>query len=102
MSELHDLAADQILESDSVQGALLIGRIMPKCMNLLIAKLDEKESVLLSLQPDCPAYSQAERDWRAARASLLGYSDALSAYAEMINETGVNQRLQKDTKQWVN
>ena len=91
MSELHDVAADQILESESIKGALLIGRIVPKCMKLLIAKLDETEATLLSLSPDSPAYSQAEKEVIAAKLSIQDYNDASGAYSEMIDEIRNNQ-----------
>ena len=98
----YDEAADQIVESESIRGALLMGRIMSKCMNLLIAKLDETESALISLQPDSPVYHQAEKDVRAAMGSLQDYNDALGAYGQMIDEIRAKKRLRKDTKQWVN
>ncbi len=79
-----DIAAYEILQHESIRVDVLLNRVVPKCVDLLIANCEEAEAAIVNYPPDSPEHYKAEEKAVAARKSMHYYVDSLNAWAEML------------------
>ena len=89
-----DIAAYEILQHGSIRCDALLCRVVPKCVDLLIASYHEANAAVGDYPPDSPQHRKAEVKAVAARKSMNEYAVALQAWAEMLAT-----RVEKDTKE---
>ncbi len=89
-----DIAAYEVLQHESIRCDALLCRVVPKCVDLLIANCDEAKAAVGNHVPDSPEHRKAQEKAEAASKTMHEYADALDAWAEMLAT-----RVEKDTKE---
>lgn len=79
-----DIATHEVLQDASIRCYALLCRVVPKCVDLLIANCEEAKAAVGNYVPDSPEHRNAQEKAIAASKTMHEYADALDAWAEML------------------